>query len=89
MTGDSETRTYLVGLEQYRAAGERGENDGSSPPRPQNRDVAWEVATLISKSIAVLLDYQKTGVLPDFDAEPSMESQLEAAALIARQQDTP
>jgi hypothetical protein len=46
-----------------------------------------EVATLCAKSIAALLDYQTTGVLPDFDAGSSPEAQLEAAALIHRQQE--
>ena len=58
-----------------------GENDGQHMPKPQNRDVAWEVATLCSKSIAALLDCQKAGKLPD-DWEPSPESQLEASAII-------
>ena len=88
MTGDPETRAYLVGLEAYWAAAERGENDGKNQPKPPNADVAWEVASLCAKSIAALLDYKKTGKLPDFDWGPSTAAQLEAAAMIAQQEDT-
>ena len=63
-------------------AAERGENDGEHPPKPPNADVAWEAATLCSKAIGQLLDFNKTGVITDFSADPSPESQLEASALI-------
>ena len=68
MTDNSEKRDYLVTLEQYWAAGERGENDDSAKnqPKPPNADVAWDVVTICSKAIGQLLDFKKTGVLPDF-----------------------
>ena len=51
----------------------------TGPARQDRRTpIAWEGAALYSKSIAALLDYCKTGVLPDFDAGSSPESQLEA-----------
>ena len=49
-------------------------------------DVAWEVANLCAKSIAALLDYRRTGNLPE-GWEPSAEALLEAAAIIQRQQE--
>jgi hypothetical protein len=88
MTDNPETRAYLVSLEAYWAGAERGKNDASAKnqPKPPNADVACEVAVLCSKSIAALLDYQKTDKLRA-DWEPSPESQLEAAAIIQRQQE--
>jgi hypothetical protein len=86
MTDHPERRAYLVALEECWGAAERGENDGKHPPKPPNADVAWE-ATLCSKAIGQLLDFKKTGVLPDFSADPSPESQIEDAAIIAGQQD--
>jgi hypothetical protein len=82
MTDNPEARVDLVALEEYWAGAERGENDGQHMPKPPNADVAWEVATLCTKSIGHLLDFKKTGVLPDFNTPPSPESQLEASALI-------
>ena len=87
MTDNPETRAYLVSLEAYWPGAERGENNGKNPPHAAARDVAWEGARVRAKSIAALFDYQRTGVLPDIDVGPSQESQLEAAALIHRQQE--
>ncbi len=60
----------LQSLEAYYAAAERDGTDFSNPPKPPNADVAWEVATLCAKTIATLLDYKKTGKLPE-NWEPS------------------
>jgi hypothetical protein len=87
MDGDPETQANLQELEAHWEAAERGENDGNNPPRAAPRDMAWEGAGVRAKSIAALVDYQPTGGLPDFDTRPSPEFQLEAAALIAQQQE--
>ncbi len=40
-------------------AAKRGENDGSNPPRPSTTDMAWEVVTIGTKSIAGHPDYRR------------------------------
>ena len=65
-----DTRTYLQSLEAYYSAAEHDGTDFSNPPKPPNADLAWEVATLCAKTIATLLDYKKTGKLPE-NWEPS------------------
>jgi hypothetical protein len=87
MSGAPETRADLQALEAYWEAAERGENDGKNPPHAAARDVTCEGARVRAKSIAAPSNYQKTGLLPDIDAGPSQEPQLEAAALIHRQQE--
>ena len=87
MTVKGDTAAFLNARQAYWAASERGENDGSSQSKPQDRDVAWEGAGLCAKSLAALFDYQKSGVLRDIDAGPSMEARLVVAALMHRQQE--
>ena len=81
-----DTGTYLQSLEADYAAAQHDGPDFSNPPKPPNADVAWEVATLCAKTIATLLDYKKTGKLPE-NWEPSAESQLDAADIIQKQQE--
>jgi hypothetical protein len=47
--------------------------------------VAWEAATLCSKSVALLFDYKKNGKITSM--EPTAESMLEAAEIIEKQHD--
>ena len=82
MSDNPETRAYLANLEAYWAEAQLGLNDGKHMPRPPNAEVAMEVAAICAKAIGQILDFKKTGVLPDLDTPPSPESQLEASALI-------
>ena len=64
----------LKSVEQYYADAERDGTDFPNPPKPPNPEVAWDVAVACSKSIALLMDFQKTSKLPDDGMEPSDES---------------
>lgn len=51
---------------------------------PPSVEIAMDVETLAAQIMALFVDYQKTGVVPDCDTEPSPESRLAAAELIAQ-----
>jgi len=77
MSGASkeEIRAYLEVMEQHFLNG----GDPLKLPVPENIEVLPEIAAQAARMAGHLLDYMKTGELPDMTAMPSAESQLQVA----------
>ena len=86
MTVSTETRANLRELEAYDAGADRNGTDHTHPAKPPTADVAFDVSAICAESITLLMDDKKTGKFPtDSNADPSLESQLEASGIIDRQ----
>jgi hypothetical protein len=86
MTVSAETRAYWQELGGYYAAAERNGTDHTHPAKPPTADVAFDVSAICAESITLLMDDKKTGKFPTAsNADPSLESQLEASGIIDRQ----
>ncbi len=86
MTVSAETRAYWQELGGYYAAAERNGTDHTHPAKPPTADVAFDVIAICAESITLLMDDKKAGKFPtDSNADPSLESQLEASGIIDRQ----
>lgn len=75
---DPAVHAYLEQLDAY--FNDPGQAPHKHPPRPPSSDVAIEVGAAAAAVLAYILEYQKTGQLPDH--EPSVQTKLEVANMI-------